>query len=102
MSRAPKRIPLLPRRWLFVNPRCCIDVFAGGQDVDDLVVRHVSHRGGEAGLLLFALPHERGLVEPDGTGLVEPFAVGLEQGFSVGKHGVVDRVPVAGQFGRHL
>ena len=51
---------------------------------------------------LGAEPDEGGLVEPDGARLVQPFAVGLEQGPAVGGHGVVDRVPVTGEFGGHF
>jgi hypothetical protein len=100
MSRAPKRIrSFYGAGCLSIQP--ATSVFAAREDVD-LVILHVSDGRGEAGVLLFAEPDEAGLVEPDGARLVQPFAVGLEQGLAVGGHGVVDRVPVTGEFGGHL
>jgi len=71
-------------------------------DVDDLVVLDVGHGGGEAGVAVSTGFHEGGLVEPDGGGLVQPLAVSRQQGGAIGGDGIVDRVPVTGQFCGHL
>jgi hypothetical protein len=54
------------------------------------------------GLLLLYKSDEGGLVASDGAGLVQPLVVGVNQGLPVGDDSVVDRVPVARQFGGHL
>ena len=92
--------PLLPGLGLFVDPARHIGVFAGREDVDDLVVLHVGHRGGVVGVAPRRELDEGGLVEADGRGLVQALAIGRQQRLAIGGHGVVDRVPVTGQFVR--
>ncbi len=92
---------LFPSLGLFVQPARHIGVFAGREDLDDLVVLHVGHRGGVVGVLRAELD-EGGLVEADGRGAVQPLAVGLEQRFAVDVHGVTDGVPITGQLSRHF
>jgi hypothetical protein len=101
MSRAPKRIRSRSRR-LAVDPAGHVGVFPGRQDVDDLVVLHVGHRGHEVGPVVALELDERGLVEPDGRRFVESFAIGLKQCLAVGGHGIVDGVPVTGELRGHL
>lgn len=98
----PEADPFLPRSRLFVDPARHIGVFAGREDLDDLVVFHVGHRGGVVSVVLGRELDEGRLVEADGRGAVQALAIGLEQGLAIGDHGVVDRVPVTGQFGRHF
>ena len=50
MSRAPKRIRSFQAFGLFVDPARHVDVVAAGQDVDDLVVLDVGHRGRVVGV----------------------------------------------------
>jgi hypothetical protein len=87
---------------LLVDPPRHIGVFARREDLDDLVVLDVGHRGGVIGRHPRREFHERGLVEADGGGAVQPLAVGGEEGLAIGDHGVVDRVPVTGELSRHF
>ena len=75
---------LLPGLGLFVQPAGHIGVFAGGQDVDDLVVLHVGDRRGVVGVAGARELDEGGLVEADGRGLVQPLAVGRQQRLAIG------------------
>jgi hypothetical protein len=93
-ARRPRRAAKHPARH--------IDVFAGREHVDDLVVLHVGDGGGEAGVAIPTALDEGGLVEPDGRGLVQPLAIGLKQRRAIGGHRVVQGVPVTGQLGGHF
>jgi hypothetical protein len=94
--------PLLPGPGLLVDPARHIDVSAGREYVDDLVVLHIGHRRGVVGVDVLSELDEGGRVETDGARPVQPFAVRRQQGLAIGDHGVVDRVPVTGQLGGHL
>jgi hypothetical protein len=85
-----------------VQPAGHFGVVAGGEDVDDLVVLHVGHRGGVVGVARVVRLDEGGLVEPDGGGAVPVLAIGLEQGLAIGRDCIVDGVPVTGQFVGHF
>ena len=47
----PETDPLLPGLGLFVDPARHIGVLAGGEDLDDLVVLDIGHRGGVVGVV---------------------------------------------------
>ena len=81
---------------LIGHPLGHVDVVARGQDVDDLVVLHVTDRGGVTGALL-AQAHEVRLVESDGAGPREALGVGRQEGAPVGEDGVIDGVPLTGE-----
>jgi len=98
----PEADPLLPGLGLLVDPARHVGVFAGREDLDDLVVLHVGHRGGVVGVVPRGELDEGGLVEADGRGLVQALAIRREQGLAIGAHGVVDGVPVTRELGRHF
>ena len=97
-----ERDPLLPPRRLLVQKPCHVNEMTAWQEVDDLMVLDVADRRGVLGLSVPTEPHEAGLVQPDRPGLGQPFAVRRQQRGTVAGDRVVDRVPVAGQFGGDL
>jgi len=74
---------------------------AARDDVEELAVPDIDDLGGE----LLAPPrtpaHHQRLVEAEGLDRAEATRV-IDQGSAIGDDGVVDRVPVAAQFGGHL
>ena len=101
MSRAPNVMFSFQDLGLFVQPGGHVHVVAARQDVDDRVVLDVGDGRGVVGAASRNV-HEGGLVESDGSGLVQALSIGGQEGVSIGGHGIVDRVPVTGEFGRHL